>query len=103
MSKQEIQIESLWANPPDSIGTEIEDSVMESVSRMPSPRVLHLRRRRNILAGMTMVTASIVLLFLLQNPVPREITNTDFVENRIYLANHTSIWLTPVVNQHMGK
>jgi hypothetical protein len=103
MNKLETQIKALQVNPPDRIGHEVEDSIMESIGGMPSPRILHLRRRRSIVALTTTAACSIVLLVLFQHPSPKALTNTDYVENRVYLPNHTSIWLTPVANQPGDK
>jgi hypothetical protein len=103
MSRLETQIKNLRINPPDRLDLEVEDSVMESISRMPSPAVRHLRRRQSFVAGTSLAVLAAALLILFQTPHPKGITNRDYVENRVYLPGHTSIWLTPVVNQHGGK
>jgi hypothetical protein len=103
MSRLESRMKNLETNPPPCIEREVEDAVMDSISQMPLPTVLHLRRQRRIAAGTALTVLSVVLLIFFQNPSTKEVTNTDYVENRIYLLNHTSIWLTPVAVQHGSK
>jgi hypothetical protein len=103
MSKPETHSKSFRINPPEQLSRAVEDSVMESISGLPSPRVMHIRRRRSIIAATTLAAFSVILLVLFQNPSPKAFMNTDYVENRVYLPNHTSIWLTPVADQQGGK
>jgi len=86
-------------SPPSGIVGEVERAVMSHVLKERPSGKAH--RRRLIIATLGIIVAAI----LVRNLVWRDISPTigagerpEFVEHKIMLKNHVSIWLEPIEN-----
>ncbi|MBU0690795.1 hypothetical protein KKC97_02315 [bacterium] len=86
----------LHMTPPPEMQSEIERGVMNSIEALPAPAAFRSQHRQRVIIGITAVAVSALILLSTQIPKNQLAINRDFSESRIFLSDHTSIWLTPV-------
>ncbi|MBU1936851.1 hypothetical protein KKG05_05580 [bacterium] len=91
-------------SPPDSVADDVERAVMSRVRESRPAPVFH---QRKFIAGALGVAVVLVLVGnLVRRDIPSVVRSEDdaeFVESKIVLNDHVSIWLEPIDAQEKQK